>query len=83
MITQSYNNLWGIPKGKKESNELYWNAHLEKFVEESGIKVDVSSLKSCEEIIFIPNYDKKLTIHIFKYFLPFVDYISYSMIIFV
>ncbi len=49
-------------------------------VEESGIKVDVSSLKSCEEIIF--SYlimIKKLTIHIFKYFSSIVDYISYSM----
>ncbi len=79
LITQSYNNLWGIPKGKKESNETLLECASREVVEESGIKVDVSSLKSCEEIIFIPNYDKKLTIHIFKYFLPFVDYISYSM----
>ncbi len=32
LITQSYNNLWGIPKGKKEVMKLYWNAHLEKLL---------------------------------------------------
>ncbi len=58
LITQSYNNLWGIPKGKKESNETLLECASREVVEESGIKVDVSSLKSCEEIIFIPNYDK-------------------------
>ncbi len=32
LITQSYNNLWGIPKGKRKVMKLYWNAHLEKLL---------------------------------------------------
>ncbi len=42
--------MGNIQKGKREVIKLYWNAPLEKFVARiCGIKVDVSSLKSCED----------------------------------
>ena len=79
LLTQSYNNLWGVPKGKKEGNETILECASREVVEESGVKIPSSSLKTCEEFIFVPSYDKKLTIHIFKYVMPTMEYVLSEM----
>jgi 8-oxo-dGTP pyrophosphatase MutT (NUDIX family) len=77
LLTQSYNNLWGVPKGKKEINETLLECALREVVEESGIKI--SSRNICDEFTFVPSYDKKLTIHIFKYLMSEMEYITFEM----
>jgi ADP-ribose pyrophosphatase YjhB (NUDIX family) len=79
LITQSYNNFWGVPKGKKE-NETIFECASREVIEESGISIQPDILESCEELIFKPNYDKKLTIHIFKHYMSSIEYIIAEMI---
>lgn len=76
LLTQSYNNLWGVPKGKKERYENIFECASREVMEESGIKIPYTVLKLCEKITYFPSYDKNSCIHIFKYFMAPVEYLS-------
>jgi 8-oxo-dGTP pyrophosphatase MutT (NUDIX family) len=79
LITQSYNRLWGVPKGKKEGYETLLECASRELEEESGVKIPSSCLKSCEKIIFVPSYDKRVSIHIYKYTMSTLEYITCGM----
>jgi 8-oxo-dGTP pyrophosphatase MutT (NUDIX family) len=76
LLTQSYNNLWGVPKGKREAGESIQQCACREVSEESGVKILITALETCEEYTYVPAYDKHLTIHIFKYVMPTVDYVT-------
>ena len=76
LLTQSYNNLWGVPKGKREGEETVQECACREVREESGVKISLASLDNCQEYKYVPHYDKQLTIHIFKYIMPTIDYVT-------
>jgi 8-oxo-dGTP pyrophosphatase MutT (NUDIX family) len=45
LIVQCYSNLWGVPKGSLEQGETEKQCALRELLEETGIRLDESSLK--------------------------------------
>jgi len=68
MLTQSYNNFWGIPKGKMEPQETLKQCALRELNEESGIALSEDIFNHDTKLHkYTPPYDHNLTIHIFIY----------------
>lgn len=67
MLTQSYNNYWGIPKGKMEPYETLEQCALRELNEESGMVLPIDIFNHTKVHTYVPPYDNNLTIHIFIY----------------
>jgi 8-oxo-dGTP pyrophosphatase MutT (NUDIX family) len=79
LLTQSYNNLWGVPKGKRELNETLPECASREVLEESGINIPSDVLRTCKKFTFVPGYDKNLTIHIFQYIISTIEYVTLAI----
>lgn len=79
LLTQSYNNMWGVPKGKQERGETLIECACREVLEEAGISISLESLKGSSVLKYTPVYDKNLTIHIFVYNMTDMDMITWNL----
>jgi len=78
LITQSYNNRWGVPKGQQEKDESIVDCAIRELKEESTIDVDISKINK-SPYIFVPQYDKNSRIYIYTYVLSDIEALTLDL----
>jgi 8-oxo-dGTP pyrophosphatase MutT (NUDIX family) len=51
LITESYNNCYGFPKGEKDFGESIHDCAKREFKEETGESIDFIDLNKCDEVV--------------------------------
>ncbi|GHV50344.1 hypothetical protein AGMMS49579_03770 [Spirochaetia bacterium] len=66
LLTQSYNNLWGVPKGKQEENETLQECALRELKEETGISFTNDIFNQLYKIYILTIHYHTMYIYIIK-----------------